>query len=62
VAAELGAHTVAFPAISTGIYGYPLNAATDVALAAVRAAPDPPELVRFVCFDERTLAAYAARL
>jgi O-acetyl-ADP-ribose deacetylase (regulator of RNase III) len=36
-AAELGARSVAFPAISCGIYGYPLDAAADVALGAVRA-------------------------
>jgi O-acetyl-ADP-ribose deacetylase (regulator of RNase III) len=35
-AAELGAHTVAFPAISCGVYGYPLDAAAEVALRAVR--------------------------
>ena len=47
-----------FPAISTGIYGYPLDDATAVAVAAVRAAPTGVEDVRFVCFDDRTLAAY----
>jgi O-acetyl-ADP-ribose deacetylase (regulator of RNase III) len=62
VADELGARSVAFPAISTGIYGYPLPGATDVAVATVRDAPSSLELVRFVCFDDRTLAAYQERL
>ncbi|HEV3450986.1 MAG TPA: O-acetyl-ADP-ribose deacetylase [Acidimicrobiia bacterium] len=62
VADELGARSVAFPAISTGIYGYPLAGATDVAVATVRDAPSSLELVRFVCFDDRTLAAYQERL
>jgi O-acetyl-ADP-ribose deacetylase (regulator of RNase III) len=62
VADELGARSVAFPAISTGIYGYPLAGATDVAVATVSDAPSSLELVRFVCFDDRTLAAYQERL
>jgi O-acetyl-ADP-ribose deacetylase len=62
VANELGAASVAFPAISTGIFGYPLEAATDVAMSTVRGTPSGVERVRFVCFDEATLAAYQARL
>jgi O-acetyl-ADP-ribose deacetylase len=53
VAAELGCRTVAFPAISTGIYGYPAELAAAVAVAAVRtAAVAPVELVRFVLFSD----------
>jgi O-acetyl-ADP-ribose deacetylase (regulator of RNase III) len=62
VADELGATSVAFPAISTGIYGYPLDAATDVAVSTVRDAPSRVAEVRFVCFDAATLAAYERRL
>jgi O-acetyl-ADP-ribose deacetylase (regulator of RNase III) len=62
VADGLGAASVAFPAISTGIFGYPLGAATEVAVATVRAARTDVEVVRFVCFDAATSAAYAARL
>jgi O-acetyl-ADP-ribose deacetylase (regulator of RNase III) len=62
VAEGLGAASIAFPAISTGIFGYPLEAATDLAVGTVRAAGTSLGLVRFVCFDERTRAAYAARL
>jgi len=62
-AARVGARTIAFPAISTGIYGYPLEAATAVAVEAVRKwKGDGVELVRFVCFDERTLDAYRTAL
>ena len=62
-AARVGARSIAFPAISTGIYGYPLEAAPAVAVAAVRSwMGDGVRLVRFVCFDERTLAAYRSAL
>jgi O-acetyl-ADP-ribose deacetylase (regulator of RNase III) len=62
-AARVGARSVAFPAISTGIYGYPLEAATAVAVEAVRNwKGEGVRLVRFVCFDERTLAAYTSAL
>jgi O-acetyl-ADP-ribose deacetylase (regulator of RNase III) len=58
VADEIGARSVAFPAISTGIYGYPLDAATDVAVHACRDTETSIDLIRFVCFDDRTLVAY----
>jgi len=58
-----GLRSVAFPAISTGVYGYPLREATRVAVAAVRARLAEPcsvtEVV-FACFDQGTLDAYAA--
>ena len=63
VADEIGARSVAFPAISTGIFGYPLDAATDVAVRTVRDTQTTQvELVRFVCFDTRTLAGYERAL
>jgi O-acetyl-ADP-ribose deacetylase (regulator of RNase III) len=63
VAAELGCSTVAFPAISTGVYGYPLELAAPVALAAVREAMRPPvELVRFVLFGSEALEAFERAL
>jgi O-acetyl-ADP-ribose deacetylase (regulator of RNase III) len=52
---------VAFPAISTGIYGYPLRAATAVAVATVRAELEVPgSVVRviFACFSSEALDAY----
>ncbi|ANZ41891.1 O-acetyl-ADP-ribose deacetylase [Lentzea guizhouensis] len=62
VTAELGAASVAFPAISTGIYRWPVESAAEIALAAVRDAvgDTPVELVRFVLFDRRTYEAYEA--
>ena len=60
VADELGARTVAFPAISTGVYGYPLNEAAPVAIAAVRGADTAVEEVRFVLFGTEAFAAFSA--
>jgi O-acetyl-ADP-ribose deacetylase len=63
VAQELGCASVAFPAVSTGIYGYPLELAAPVAVAAVRAAAARPvELVRFVLFSDAHLAAFGDAL
>ena len=59
---EVGATTVAFPAISTGIFGYPLDAATEIAIETVRSTPTSVATVRFVCFDDTTLRAYLERL
>jgi O-acetyl-ADP-ribose deacetylase (regulator of RNase III) len=63
LAREYQLATIAFPAISTGIYGYPLQEATDVAVATTRAElEDPGRLsqVVFACFDQRVLDAYRA--
>lgn len=57
VAGDLGARTVAFPAISCGVYGYPVERAAGVALDAVRG--HGLELVRFVLFDEPAYDAFA---
>jgi O-acetyl-ADP-ribose deacetylase (regulator of RNase III) len=62
VADELGARTVAFPAISTGVYGYPLDEAARVAVGAVRGADTSVEEVRFVLFDATAYRAFAAAL
>ena len=62
VAGEVGARTVAFPAISTGAYGYPLDEAAPVAIRAVRAADTDVELVRFVLFDDRSYLAFERAL
>jgi O-acetyl-ADP-ribose deacetylase (regulator of RNase III) len=58
VADELGARTVAFPAISTGVYGYPVDLAAPVAAAAVAEVDTAVEEVRFVLFDDDALAAF----
>ncbi|MEV1019352.1 O-acetyl-ADP-ribose deacetylase [Streptomyces sp. NPDC050264] len=63
IAAELGARTVAFPAISTGIYGWPLDDGARIAVGTVRAAaPSVVEEVRFVVFDDRAHEAFARHL
>src|SRR5688572_22331858 len=63
LAAQVGAKTVAFPSISTGIYGYPLDEAAPIAIGAVAECLAEPEkagiaVVRFVLFDPRTFSAY----
>lgn len=58
VADELRAETVAFPAISTGVYGYPLELAAPVAIGTVRAADTTVREVRFVLFDEAAVRAF----
>ena len=61
VAAELGCSSVAFPAISTGVFGYPVELAAPVALSATaQALTDHPqvELVRFVLFDDHSYGVF----
>jgi O-acetyl-ADP-ribose deacetylase (regulator of RNase III) len=56
VARAAGARSVAFPAISTGIFGYPARAAAEIAVASVR--EHALDLVRLVAFDESTFTMY----
>jgi O-acetyl-ADP-ribose deacetylase len=58
VADEIGAHTVAFPAISTGVFGYPLEEAAPVAVGAVHGTATGVREVRFVLFDEKAYRAF----
>ncbi|MGW6690593.1 O-acetyl-ADP-ribose deacetylase [Streptomyces sp. NPDC054961] len=60
VADGLGARSVAFPAISTGIYGWPMDDGARIAVETVRATPTAVEEVRFVLFDERAFEAFEA--
>lgn len=63
LAAQHGCRTIALPAISTGIFGYPLDAAAAVALASVAEALRAQATIaeaRFWLFDERSLGAFAA--
>ncbi|NYH77860.1 O-acetyl-ADP-ribose deacetylase (regulator of RNase III) [Actinopolyspora biskrensis] len=62
VADSLGARSVAFPAISTGVYGYPAGEAAGIAVRTVRAAETAVETVRFVLFDERTRELFDAEI
>ena len=61
VADELGAMTVAFPAISTGVYRWPVDDAARIALEAVRASDTRVAEVRVVLFDQRTYDVFAAQ-
>ncbi|MFE5814359.1 O-acetyl-ADP-ribose deacetylase [Streptomyces sp. NPDC056479] len=58
IADELGARSVAFPAISTGIYGWPMDDGARIAVATVRAARTSVEEVRFVLFDQRAYEVF----
>jgi O-acetyl-ADP-ribose deacetylase (regulator of RNase III) len=64
VARELGAATVAFPAISAGVYGWPMDDAARIAVSTVRAVLaasfGPVEKVRFVLYSDEALAAFRA--
>ncbi|MFJ5727290.1 O-acetyl-ADP-ribose deacetylase [Streptomyces paradoxus] len=62
VAGELGARSVAFPAISTGVYGWPMDDGARIAIETVRAADTTVEEVRFVLFDRPAYEAFAAHL
>jgi O-acetyl-ADP-ribose deacetylase (regulator of RNase III) len=65
LAVRHGVRTIAFPAISCGVYGYPPGQAASVAVHAVRqflAADDSIERVIFTAFGETVFAAYAAAL
>ncbi|SPA49695.1 O-acetyl-ADP-ribose deacetylase [Cupriavidus taiwanensis] len=65
LAAQHHLRTVAFPNISTGIYGFPRERAADIAIAAVRealAAAPEIEQVTFVCFDDENYRLYRERL
>lgn len=58
VASQLGCQSVAFPAISTGVYGYPLGEAAEIAVTTTHAADTDVTHIRFVAFDGTTLARY----
>jgi O-acetyl-ADP-ribose deacetylase (regulator of RNase III) len=62
VADELGARSVAFPAISTGVYGYPAEEAATIAVDTIRSTPTSVEHVKLVAFDDRTRRLYEQRL
>ncbi len=61
-AERVGARRVAFPAISTGIYGFPPDRAASLAVATLRSAPTSVEHVLLVAFDRETLGRYEVAL
>lgn len=58
LAVRHGVESIVFPAISTGVYGYPLEEATRIAVATVRETARRPGRVIFCCFDAATAALY----
>jgi O-acetyl-ADP-ribose deacetylase (regulator of RNase III) len=62
VADELGAKTVAFPAISAGIYGWPADDAARIAVSTVRSTQSDVDEVRFVLFSQGMYDEFAAAL
>ena len=62
VARELGAESVAFPAISTGVYGFPMPRAARIAVSTVHESAEAHQRVRLVAFDRGTFEAYRAEL
>ncbi|MEU7764565.1 O-acetyl-ADP-ribose deacetylase [Nocardia sp. NPDC049190] len=62
VADELGAHTVAFPAISTGIFGWPMADGARIAVETVCVTDTSVREVRFVLFDDTAYSAFASQV
>ena len=62
VAEGLGVRTIAFPAISTGIYGYPREDAAEIAVRETIAAAERFDRILLVAFDEETFELYRERL
>ena len=66
LARKNGLRKIAFPSISTGVYRYPLEDASRIAVTEVAAYvskhPDDFDLIEWVCFDEKTLEAYSQYL
>jgi O-acetyl-ADP-ribose deacetylase len=62
VAQELGAETVAFPAISSGVYGYPVREACRVSVEVLRSTPTPIRHCRLVAYNESVASGWAEAL
>ena len=65
VAREIGVRTIAFPAISCGVYHYPLEKAVEIAVRETRAELDKNkwiEKVIFACFSDEVVEAYSKEL
>ncbi|MCL7377784.1 O-acetyl-ADP-ribose deacetylase [Streptomyces sp. 35G-GA-8] len=62
VADELGVRTLAIPAVSTGVYGFPAQKAARIAVATVRSSPTSVEVIRLIAFDRETHDVLTAAL
>ncbi|MGW6599087.1 O-acetyl-ADP-ribose deacetylase [Streptomyces sp. NPDC055036] len=62
VADELGVRTIAIPAVSTGVYGFPAEKAARIAVATVRSSPTSVEVIRLIAFDRETHDVLTAAL
>ena len=62
VADGLGVRSIAFPAISTGVYGYPADQAARIAVATLRTTPTSVAQIRLVAFDKATRRLLLATL
>jgi O-acetyl-ADP-ribose deacetylase (regulator of RNase III) len=62
VAEDVGARTIAFPAISTGVYGYPRDEAASIAVGVLRSSTADLDEATLVAFDDETLRLYEALL
>jgi O-acetyl-ADP-ribose deacetylase (regulator of RNase III) len=60
VAREVGARSVAFPAVSAGVYGWPIASAAEIAVRSVRGASEGVDVVTFVLFGAEVFDAFAA--
>ena len=57
VADQLDVHSIAFPAVATGLYGFPAHQAARIARTTLAATPTKVDLIRLVAFDEETYEA-----
>jgi O-acetyl-ADP-ribose deacetylase (regulator of RNase III) len=59
---DLGLHSIAFPAIATGVYGFPTDEAARIAVTTIRSTPTRTALIRLVAFDQDTYDELTAAL